>query len=238
MISNSAIRTAIIKGIEKANRKHLKWAKNFWVSDYAAERLIQTEIAEAIFSAGEAYRKDDLAVFIEPNVSELYAAKDVESIEEETGINISKRDQWRVDVGTWMRDRGSKEDDWMPHLIEVKKNWGEGVKSDFVRCAEFMHILRDYSTEAAFSAFFIGSARPNSELFGLEDGDVEKYLEKLAREALEAADNGQILLAETKIKAEVGKKFRYKKNEAWSSGGVKDKTAKSLRWRAAVVQFT
>lgn len=126
----------------------------------------------------------------------------------------------------------------MPHLIEVKKNWGEGVKSDFLRCAEFMHVLRDYSTEAAFSAFFIGSARPNSELFGQEDVAVEKYLEDVAREALRAAHNGEIILSKTKIKAEVGKQFRYKENEAWPSGDVKEKTAKSLRWRAAVVQFS
>ena len=34
MLTNDRMREVILQGIEKANRTHIEWTRNFWVSDY------------------------------------------------------------------------------------------------------------------------------------------------------------------------------------------------------------
>lgn len=233
MIQNIDMRGIILRGIERANKQHLEWTKNHWVSDYGAEGLIQVLIADEIYKAG----KGDLGVFLEPNVSEFCNKSEASRLDLKEIRSTS-----RPDICTYTQDGD------VPHIIEVKRRWEKArVDQDIVRCANFVTILRNMGLEAAYCAVFLhydgtrdtGSRRPFFALDGEAAADakkrVEALLEERTRETL--TDYGYKARA-IDVEAAVGEEFGFEINtdwpeEEWMVGAECDR----FRWRAAVIEI-
>tara|TARA_E500000318_G_C3568376_1_gene216708 strand:- start:1396 stop:2109 length:714 start_codon:yes stop_codon:yes gene_type:complete len=233
MIQTKDMRGIILRGIERANKQHLEWTKNHWVSDYGAEGLIQVLIADEIYKAGGG----DLGVFLEPNVSEFGNKSEASRLERK-----EIRSTARPDICTYTRDND------VPHIIEVKRKWEKApVDQDIVRCANFVTILRNMGLEAAYCAVFLhydgtrdtGSRRAFFSLDGEAAADakvrVEAHLEEKARQTL--SDNDYKARA-IDVKAAVGEEFGFEINtdwpeEEWMVGAECDR----FRWRAAVIEI-
>ena len=50
IISINDVRGCILKSIEQAAMNFEKWTRNYWVTDYGAEGLIQARVAENLFN--------------------------------------------------------------------------------------------------------------------------------------------------------------------------------------------
>lgn len=231
MLNNRRVREAILRGIEKANQTHIKWTRNFWVSDYGAEALIQVKIAEEIFCADPS-----ISVWLEVNLSEFANGKAAYALK-----HAGMTGQARPDICTFRND-------WkMPHVIEVKRNWSNGpISADFERCARLAHYIGGdlaAGLEGVFVAVFLQSTmRDKRKDFFQADGEsatdakqrVECLLKRKVVEALRFRDVrvGNKLA----VLAEVGPEEAFNGVPNWL---LEDPSLyANWRWRAAVIQFT
>lgn len=227
-LCNSDMRRAILKGIEKANRDHLKWTRNCWVSDYGAEGLIQARIAESIFSMDP-----ELGVWLEANLSEI-------AHRQSAGKMGAKKmsGQARPDISTYLLSRGTHSPEWeIQHIVEVKRRWEKAkVASDVVRCATFAKILgNDKKTglKAAFFAIFLttGPNRHGATTIFF-DPDAEDHLKRAVSSMISDEENN--LLQAVKIKADLGDVHKFRQHPNLAHEG----NYHGWRWRSAVIQFT
>lgn len=231
MLSNEKMREAILRGIEKANRTHIEWTRNCWVSDYGAEGLMHVRIAEAIFDADRC-----LSVWLEANVSELAAGPVARALN-----RAGMTGQCRPDVCTYLPDCT------VPHIIEVKRRWDTGpIGKDIERCTRLTHYLGgnpDAGLQGVFVAVFLHSTmRDRRRDFFQSDGEdpteakrrVEALLEEKVREAWKTADVRES--KSVRMQTQVGPEEAFKLDSAWPLDG--DQSFDGWRWRAAVIEFT
>ncbi|MEQ9330220.1 hypothetical protein [Thalassobaculum sp.] len=231
MLSNDRMREAILQGVEKANRTHIKWTRNCWVSDYGAEGLMHVRIAEAVYAADPS-----LSVWLEANVSELADGPVARALN-----RAGMTGQCRPDVCTYLPDCT------VPHIIEVKRKWDTGpIGKDIERCTRLTHYLGgddEAGLQGVFVAVFLHSTmRDRRRDFFQADGETpadahrkaEAQLEEKVRDAWRSAD---VRIARgVQVQAQVGPEYAFKLNPDWPLEA--DQNFDSWRWRAAVIQFT
>ena len=234
MLQTSDMREIILRGIVRANVRHVAWTKNHWVSDYGAESLIQVLIAEEIYEAGGG----DLGVFLEPNVSEFCDDIEAKSLED---VNI--KPAFRPDICTYTRG------ETVPHIIEVKRRWEKGpIAQDVIRCANFVSILKNMGLEATYCAIFLhdDGARDRGHkkaFFQRADEEplaakkrVEELLQDWAREVLQTSNMDH---SGVRIRAEVGREYGFELKTDWpTEDWMEGAECELFRWRPATIEFS
>ena len=245
IISINDVRGCILKSIEQAAMNFEKWTRNYWVTDYGAEGLIQARVAENLFNLQKNNKNQELAVGIEMSVSDLMYYEISSSHKRKLAYAVIQENS-RPDVCMWDKNGN------VPYIIEIKRRWENGpAERDVKRCGDFLRIFAGEGGAGTRAAFFgvilHRSARNQGRMFfdleedleiGKREGDqlLKKRTEQFLKEKAETF-LGDGRRATLKVTAEVSKSHDFEHDKNWPYGEGSEDFADQWKWRAAVVQI-
>ncbi|MDF1751110.1 MAG: hypothetical protein P1V34_19790 [Alphaproteobacteria bacterium] len=245
VISINDVRGCVLKSVEQAALNFEKWTRNFWVTDYGAEGLIQARVAENLFNLQKKNKNQELAVGIEMSVSDLMSYE-VSADHKRKLESAVIQENSRPDVCMW--DKKGR----VPYIIEIKRHWENGTaEKDIQRCGDFLRIFGSEDgagTRAAYFALILHrSIRNQGRMFfdldmdldvGKREGEqiLKKKTEQFLKEKAEAfLEDGR--RAKLKVSAEVSKVHGFEHIKNWPADASSEENAHHWKWRAAVVQI-
>lgn len=236
-IATEAVHSEILAGIVDGAQTFIKWTKNFWVTDYGAEGLLQTRIADRLFTLQENGSNESWAIGIEISINEAIHIN-LSSIHKQRLESSAIKANSRPDICVWTVEHK------VPFIVEVKRKWENGpALADISRCGDFVRVFgKDTGTgvRAAYFAVILHRSQRNQSrrFFVTDDGanigqeQVEELLSKIASDCL--ADGRRMPL---KVTAKVSEDFSYEPNNDWPTAADAGDWLDSWRWRAAVLRI-
>ncbi len=228
-IALTDLRSTILQAVDSAAADFEKWTRNFWVTDYGAEGLIQTRIAERLYSLQENGANQKFAVGIEISISEA-ANRTLQRADNQKLETAAISGRSRPDICIW--DQSGR----VPYIVEVKRKWDtETAAQDIRRCGDFVRIFGGNHRIGAKAAFFAvvlhRGLRAGAEYFEPDDKEVQASLVDKARNAL-ARQGHQPL----KVSAFVSEARNFNFRPTWPADPASAMNHHQWLWRGAVIE--